>query len=96
MELYIHYLGYGDDFMGIPVSKLPTGSLKYVQFTFQLSSSNYPSKIRNTKDIIYNMVNIINTTVYYMQVRVNPEFPSQGYFCSISLIVYLYEMMDIH
>ena len=51
-------------------------------------------------DVMYNMINIINTTVCYMTFKgANPEFSSQGekilYFFSISLILNPREMMNI-
>ena len=47
---------------------------------------------------MYNVINIMNTAVCYVQklLRVNPEFSAQGKNFSISLILYLYEMMDVH
>ena len=52
-----------------------------------------------TRDVMYNMINTINTAVCYITklLTVNPEFSSQGkiYF-SISLILCLYEMTDTH
>ena len=50
---------------------------------------------------MYNTINIINTAVYYIWklLRVNPKGSHQKekiFFSSISLILYQYEMMDIH
>ena len=51
-------------------------------------------------DVMYNMINIINTTVCYMTFKgENPEFSSQGekksVFFSIALILNPHEMMNI-
>ena len=48
---------------------------------------------------MYNMIHIINTYMFYMKVvqRVNPRvLITRKDFFSISLTLYLYEMMDHH
>ena len=53
----------------------------------------------NTRDVMYNMIHIINTYMFYMKVvqRVNPRvLITRKDFFSISLTLYLYEMMDHH
>ena len=49
---------------------------------------------------MYNMINVINTAVYYVWkwLRVNPKTSQhkEKNFFSISLILYLYKMMDAH
>ena len=51
------------------------------------------------RDLMY-MINIINTAVYYICKLLREKILSSHYkdyfFFSISLILYLYEMMDVH
>ena len=49
----------------------------------------------STKDVIYNMVGKINTTIYYRWKLLRKEFlPQEKIF--FYLMSYLYEMMDAH
>ena len=54
------------------------------------------TRLLSTRDLMYNMINIINTALCYMKVvkRVYPK--SYHIFFAISLIFYLYEMMNLH
>ena len=52
------------------------------------------------KDIMYNMINTINMAAYYilkviMRVNHKNSHQKKKSFFSVSLILYLYEMMDV-
>ena len=53
----------------------------------------------STRNIMYNMINIVNTAVLYMKLvkRINSEIlPQEKEIFSISSFSYLYAMMDVH
>ena len=75
---------------GCEVGELDEGGQK-------VQTSRY--KVNKCWDVIYIMINIINYLVCYMKIvkRVNRKssYYKEKYF-SISLILYLYEMIDVH
>lgn len=51
--------------------------------------------IISTRDVMYNMINILNTAVCYIRKRiVRVSFTRKKF--SFSFLLYLYEMMDSH
>ena len=61
-----------------------------------VQASSY--KINKYKDVLYKMINIINTVISYIwkSARVNPKCSyKKRNKCSISLLLYRYEMIDV-
>ena len=54
----------------------------------------YKLPVVSTKDIMYNMINVINTAVCSTLKRINPEFSSQEH--TFVIVIYLFKIMAVH